>query len=146
LNEALNNQSSPIPPNDIDSVNNLILKDVSYLSNTQCPENDHQSKKNTSHIFDTNKTSPSTGGEAVDNADSPVVYPKKSVTENTQLAKLMKYLLPPLFPYPNDSETFSPSEWSSVNHHIIYKSYLLCTLCSKQYPDLIKEDVSYRGP
>ncbi|CAH8838082.1 unnamed protein product [Trichobilharzia szidati] len=145
LNEALNNQSSPIPPNDIDSVNNLILKDVSYLSNTQCPENDHRSKMNTSHIFDTNKTSPSTG-EAVDNADSPVVYPKKSVTENTQLAKLMKYLLPPLFPYPNDSETFSPSEWSSVNHHIIYKSYLLCTLCSKQYPDLIKEDVSYRGP
>nr|CAH8840077.1 unnamed protein product [Trichobilharzia regenti] len=144
LNEALNNQSSPIPPNDIDSVNNLILKDMSYLSNTQCPENDHQSKKNTSHIFDTNKTLPSTG-KAVDNADSPV-YPTKSVTENTQLAKLMKYLLPPLFPYPNDSETFSPSEWSSVNHHIIYKSYLLCTLCSKQYPDLIKEDVSYRGP
>ncbi|VDQ05738.1 unnamed protein product [Trichobilharzia regenti] len=90
------------------------------------------------------QTLPSTG-KAVDNADSPV-YPTKSVTENTQLAKLMKYLLPPLFPYPNDSETFSPSEWSSVNHHIIYKSYLLCTLCSKQYPDLIKEDVSYRGP
>ncbi|CAH8820983.1 unnamed protein product, partial [Trichobilharzia szidati] len=125
LNEALNNQSSPIPPNDIDSVNNLILKDVLSFQHS---------------------TSPSTGGEAVDNADSPVVYPKKSVTENTQLAKLMKYLLPPLFPYPNDSETFSPSEWSSVNHHIIYKSYLLCTLCSKQYPDLIKEDVSYRGP
>ncbi|TNN08611.1 hypothetical protein EWB00_006871 [Schistosoma japonicum] len=134
---------------DIVNLNNLVLKDMSYLSNSQSIENDYQTVQCTppspssAHIQNVNKLkqSPAIGFE-----NSVLNQQKLNGYENSQLAKLMKYILPPLFPYPNDLLTFNPLEWSSIHHHIIYKSYLTCTLCSKQYPDLIVEDTSYRGP
>ncbi|VDP25298.1 unnamed protein product [Schistosoma curassoni] len=167
LSDALTCQSySHTPKDDKLIVNNFVLNDMSHLANSQSVENSYQSLSHTSSTScitttttTNNNTNTNNNGYSNNNnkstvstlsyecENSPVNHQEKfNVKENLQLAKLMKYILPPLFPYPNELLTFNPSEWSSVNHYIIYKSYLICTLCSKQYPDLIVEDTSYRGP
>ncbi|XP_018650451.1 hypothetical protein Smp_124710 [Schistosoma mansoni] len=151
LSDALTCQLfSNTPNNDKLDVNNFVLKDMSYLSNTQSVENNYQSLSytpSTSYIHNDDNSKPTISTPSVE-CENSSVNPQETfnVQENIELAKLMKYILPPLFPYPNELLTFNPSEWSSINHYIIYKSYLICTLCSKQYPDLIVEDTSYRGP
>uniref|UniRef100_A0A3Q0KKP8 C2 domain-containing protein n=1 Tax=Schistosoma mansoni TaxID=6183 RepID=A0A3Q0KKP8_SCHMA len=150
LSDALTCQLfSNTPNNDKLDVNNFVLKDMSYLSNTQSVENNYQSLSytpSTSYIHNDDNSKPTISTPSVE-CENSSVNPQETfnVQENIELAKLMKYILPPLFPYPNELLTFNPSEWSSINHYIIYKSYLICTLCSKQYPDLIVEDTSYRG-
>ncbi|KAK4469127.1 hypothetical protein MN116_006711 [Schistosoma mekongi] len=150
LSDALTCQPfSNATTKDIVNLDNLVLKDMSSLSNSQFVENDYQKVQCTppspssAHIQNVNKQKQSTMG----GFENFVLNQEKlNDYENSQLAKLMKYILPPLFPYPNELLTFNPLEWSSIHHHIIYKSYLTCTLCSKQYPDLIVDDTSYRGP
>ncbi|CAH8503317.1 unnamed protein product [Schistosoma margrebowiei] len=164
LSDALTCQSFSHTPKDNKLiVNNFVLNDMSHLSNSQSVENSYQSLSHTSSTscITTTTTAATNNNNSNSNnnnrstvsplsfecGNSPVNHQEKfNVKENLQLAKLMKYILPPLFPYPNELLTFNPCEWSSINHYIIYKSYLNCTLCSKQYPDLIVEDTSYRGP
>ncbi|CAH8475640.1 unnamed protein product [Schistosoma turkestanicum] len=151
LSDALTCQSNSHTSKDaVPNVDHLILKDLSSLSNSQSTENDYQLSSpftsSASNIRQMNYASLTSTLSSIEYANSPIDKKESNMRENPQLAKLMKYILPPLFPYPNELLTFNASEWSSIDHYIIYKSYLICTLCSKQYPDLIVEDTSYRGP